>query len=199
MSGQRAGRRVATVLVGLVLTGVAVAGCSGSSSVVDQSVDNSLGFQTGDGAVVYNAHDRKPVGDVSGTTLTGARTSLASLRGKVVVVNFWQSICGPCRGEASGFDAVAKEDASKGVAFLGIDVRDDRAGALAYQRAHDVPYPSIFDPGALLGLQFHGSIPATTPTTIVVDRTGKIAAKVSGALDYTHLRSLVAEIMAQPT
>jgi peroxiredoxin len=173
---------------------LALAGCSGGSTV-DTSVDASLGFQPGDGAVVFASGHRYPAGDVSGPTLTGGHASLAALRGKVVVVNFWESDCVPCREEAPWFNVIARADAKRGVAFLGIDDRDQRARAETFESAEHVPYPSIFDPDGSLTLQFPHAVPAATPTTIVIDRAGDIAAKVSGALDYTHLRALVNAVL----
>jgi thiol-disulfide isomerase/thioredoxin len=187
--------RVVLPAGGLVL---ALAGCSSGSSL-DGGVATAPGSQAGDGAVVFNAGHRYPAGDVSGTTLAGGHLSLASLRGKVVVVNFWASWCKPCREEAPGFNQVARDDASKGVAFLGIDDRDQQAAARTFERTHHVPYQSLFDSNGLLALQFPHAAPASTPTTIVIDRAGDIAAKVSGELDYTHLNSLVNAVLREKT
>ena len=125
------------------------------------------------------------------------KLSLSSLRGKVVVVNFWESDCVPCREEAQAFNQVAKDDAAKGVAFVGIDDRDQKAGAISFDTVHHVTYPSIFDPTGSLALQFPHAEPASTPTTIVIDRAGDIAAKVSGELDYTHLVPLVNAVLRE--
>ncbi|HWC36032.1 MAG TPA: TlpA disulfide reductase family protein [Mycobacteriales bacterium] len=176
------------LLAGLVA--VATAGCSGGSSV-SQGVDKSFGIQGGNGNVIDLASHHYQVGDVSGTTLDGHHLDLTSYRGKVVVVNFWGEWCSPCRIETQGFAQAAKDFASKGVAFVGIDVRDSKAAAINFDRQHHVPYPSIYDYGETLALQFPHAVPASTPTTIVIGRTGDILAKVTGPLEYTQLRSLV--------
>jgi len=172
------------------LFALATAGCSGGSAV-SQGVDKSFGIQGGNGNVVDLASHHFQVGDVSGTTLSGDHLSLASLRGKVVIVNFWGSWCAPCRTEAQGFAQVARDFASKGVAFVGIDIRDSKAAAIQFDAAHHVSYPSIYDYGETLALQFPHAVPASTPTTIVVGRTGRILAKVTGPLEYTQLKALV--------
>ena len=181
----------------LLLTGLAVlalAGCSGGSSV-SQSVDDSLGIQGGNGRVIdLSSHDFQ-VGNVRGESLDGHPVDLASYRGKVVVVNFWGSWCVPCREEVDAFSQVARDYATKGVQFLGINIRDSRAKAIAFDEQHHVPYPSIFDSGQTLALQFPHAIPASTPTTIIVGRNGDILAKVTGGLDYTDLRTLVEDTL----
>jgi thiol-disulfide isomerase/thioredoxin len=170
---------------------LAVAGCSGGNSVSQGDVGGSLGLQGGNGNVIDLAGYHYQVGDVSGTTLTGTPLDLKSLRGKVVVVNFWGSWCVPCRDEAQGFAQVARDDASKGVAFVGIDIRESRAAGLAFDEQHNIPYPSIYDTNEALALQFPHAVPASTPTTIVIGRDGNILAKVTGPIEYTDLRTLV--------
>lgn len=175
---------------------VALTGCSGGN-VVDTSVDNSLGYQPGANTVLFAAGHRYDVGNVSGETLSGAQFNIAQWRGSVVVVNFWGSWCADCRTEAQAFATLARQDAAKGVRFLGVDERDSKAAALAYERKFHIGYPSLFDPTESLVLQFPHAVPAATPTTIVIDRSGQIAAKASGSLDYTHLRSLVNSVLRE--
>jgi thiol-disulfide isomerase/thioredoxin len=173
-----------------------VAGCAGTGNV-NTSVDGG-GTQLGDGNIaVYKASDRQMVGAVSGTTLQGKRLSLSDYRGKVVVVDFWSDTCGPCQGEEQALERLSQEDASKGVQFVGIDERDNLAAGLSFERQHHVTYPSLFDRTDAYVLDFPGAAPPSTPTTILLDPLGHIAARVSGAQDYTHLRSLINQIRSE--
>jgi thiol-disulfide isomerase/thioredoxin len=170
-------RRLVGMMVAVALSG-AVAGCSGHAS-------NTAAIE------IYPVGHRQLVGDVSGTTLQGAPLTLDSYRGKVVVVDFWSNLCGPCHGEEAALESLSTTDASKGVAFVGVDERDNRSGALAFERQYGVTYPSLYDRTDAFVLDFPGAAPSSTPTTIVIDASGRIVARASGAIDYTHLRSLI--------
>ncbi len=105
--------------------------------------------------------------------------SLASLRGKVVAVNFWASWCGPCRDEAPLLERTWMEDRAKGLVVLGIDANDFAGDARRFMRAHGLTYPVLHDAhGSTLG---HWGVPGL-PTTFVVDRRGRVVAKVVGGL-----------------
>lgn len=173
-----------------------VAGCSGTGNT-DQSVAGG-GYQNGDGGIAtYKVGERNMVGDVSGETLQGQPLSLSTYLGKVVVVDFWSNSCGPCHGEEQAFEALSKEYAGKGVQFVGIDERDNRSYALGFERQYHVTYPSLYDRNDAYLLDFPGAAPPSTPTTIVLDRSGHIAARVNGALDYTHLKTLITNTLAE--
>nr|MDQ2877312.1 TlpA family protein disulfide reductase [Actinomycetota bacterium] len=133
--------------------------------------------------------------DISGTTLTGQHLSLSAYRGSVVVINFWGSWCAPCRAEAPDLSALAANDATHGVRFLGVDIRDDPVSADAFIKAFRVPYPSLNDPGDELALAFRGTVPpAAIPTTLVIDRSGRIAARILGSVSYNSLRALITQV-----
>ena len=187
-------RRLPAVLlavVALVAPVLATAGCSGTDAV-SQSVSGSNGYQGGDDALHWvDPADRDSVEGVSGTLLDGRPFDPSDWRGHVVVVNFWGSWCAECREETRALEQVHRDTAGDGVEFLGINVREDRPQALSYNRDHHVTYPSLYDPSSLLGLRFHGMPPNATPTTLVLDRQGRIAARHSGTILYTQLRSLV--------
>jgi thiol-disulfide isomerase/thioredoxin len=146
-------------------------------------------------AVVYAAGHRPLAPEFSGTTLTGSKLSFSDYRGQVVVLNFWGSWCVPCREEASTLAAVAAKYQPSGVSFLGVDVRDTTASALAFARSFHVAYPSVSDPGSAIMLDFTAQVPiAGTPTTLVVDRTGHIAGAVFGTVTYSELTAILAKV-----
>jgi peroxiredoxin len=193
----RGARRSLVSAVAALAAACLTASCSGTNAV-SQSVGGSLGYGVGDQATTWvAAGHRSTVSGVSGELLGGARLDLSQLRGHVVVVNFWESDCGPCVGESKALEQVYRDQQAAGVRFVGVDIRDDRARAQSFVRDHHVTYPSLFDQSNLFALQFHGVPPNATPTTIVLDRHGRIAARHSGAILYTQLRDLVARAVAE--
>lgn len=180
------------VLPGVLLGALAlvlVAGCGAQST-------GEKGYIEGKGVITeVKAADRKPVGRVAGTSLDGKHIDVADYRGKVVVVNFWWSACGPCRDEAPSLSAAAKKLISKGAVFVGVDIRDGATSmGKAYQKHFQVPYPSIFDPDGqtLLAFRTKGLSPNSIPSTVIIDKSGRIAATVLGGLDSkTTLYDLV--------
>ena len=146
-------------------------------------------------AVLYSAGHRPLAPDFTGTTLTGSRLSFSSYRGRVVVLNFWGSWCAPCRAEAPTLAVTAQQYRPAGVAFLGVDVRDTTASALAFTRDFGITYPSVSDPGSVITLDFTAVVPiAGTPTTLVIDRTGHIAGAVFGTATYQELTDILAQV-----
>jgi thiol-disulfide isomerase/thioredoxin len=189
----KAKRRVvvlaATVLAGVALAVVLLTGWAtgGNGGVTDVAGSTS--------AVLYSAGHRPMAPDFTATTLTGSRLSFSSYRGRVVVVNFWGSWCAPCREEAPALAVTAEQYRPAGVAFLGVDVRDTTASALAFVRDFGIPYPSVSDSGSEITLDFTSAVPiAGTPTTLVIDRTGHIAGAVFGTATYQELTDILAKV-----
>lgn len=191
-------RRTARTFPVLVALAAATA-CTGTNAVT-QGVNGSLGYGQGDQATTWvAAGHRSAVTGVTGELLDGSRFDLSQWRGHVVVVNFWGSWCGPCVGEAQTLEQVHRDSQTNGVEFLGVDIRDDRARAASFDRSHGITYPILFDESNLIALRFDGLPPNATPTTVVLDRDGRIAARHSGAILYTSLRDLVARAVAEKT
>jgi len=180
----------------LVLTG-----CSSSGST---SGEGQSGFITGKGGIdTAAAGHREAAPDITGVGLDGnGRLALADYRGKVVVLNIWGSWCSPCRAEAKGLQEVAQKYQDQGVQFLGINTRDtDPANAVSFERNFGVTYPSIYDPDGTQILKFpKGSLnPQSIPTTIVVDRDGRLAARAMHALSAEDLEAMLKPIVAEQT
>lgn len=165
-----------------------------SASTVSSAGDNSIGS----GISMFPVGKRVKAPTLDGETVTGPNLQATSLRGKVVVVNVWGSWCAPCRAEAPDLARVARETESKGVTFLGIDVRDDKASAKAFTRHYAIPYQSLFDPNGSQLVKFSSIIPINAvPSTVVVDRSGRVAARVVGRVNYKTLSGLVQDVLAE--
>ncbi|HEY7275311.1 MAG TPA: TlpA disulfide reductase family protein [Trebonia sp.] len=142
--------------------------------------------------VEYPAGHRPLAPDITGTSLTGTAIKLSSYRGKTVVLNFWGSWCAPCRGEAPVLALLDKQYGAKGVAFLGDDVGDTPANALAFTRGAGISYPSISDQGYAVVAQLSQVVPVSdTPTTVVIDKTGHVAGTIIGAVNYGEMTTLL--------
>ncbi len=177
---------------------LAASGCLGKSGTENQSTQGPQQNQVKPLANgVFVPDDRDPSPKLSGRTLEGQDLDLASLRGQVVVVNFWAQWCNPCRAEAKNLNAVYAQTKAKGVAFVGIDIKDDDVAARAFQRSKQVLYPSLVDPDGLLLLKFAGKAPQQPPTTLILDRQGRVAALFSGGLTETQLLGPVQVIAAE--
>ncbi|MFI6502240.1 TlpA family protein disulfide reductase [Nonomuraea typhae] len=178
----------------LALLALLVAGCAGNQSGQPQAGDTR--FIAGDGKMqIFAAADRKPAPAVEGPTLEGPPVSLAQHKGKVVVLNFWASWCGPCRAEAPVLKDVAAKTKASGVEFVGVDFKDRKADAIAFERTEQTGYPSIFDQPGKVALAFQGTVPpAAIPSTLIIDKQGRVAARALGAVKYNDLMSAVTKV-----
>ena len=190
---RRAAPAVLAAAAMLLLTG-----CSGTSAVGTTGAgEYEFGrLATGpDG--LFPVADREPAPALAGTTLQGAPLDTASMRGDVVVLNFWADWCAPCRAEAPFLNKVAADTEDDGVRFVGVNVKNDRDAALAFERISGTPYPSLYDqPGTLL-LRFRKVVPQTPPSTMLIDREGRLAGIFYGGVTDRELsgpvRSLTRE------
>ncbi len=137
---------------------------------------------------------------LAGSTLDGSRLDVADWRGRVVVVNIWDSWCGPCRAESRDLMKVYTDTRGEDVEFVGIDVRDQRESALAFVREFGITYPSFFDDDSALLLSLSGTVPvAAIPSTVLLDRQGRVGATVVGVVEAPMLAAQVADLLDEGT
>lgn len=124
----------------------------------------------------YTGQDRQALPEISGPNVSSNdRITLSDFAGKVVVLNFWGSWCPPCRAEAPELAGAARSLVAQQVQFLGVDIRDTKQAGTDFQTAFDVPYPSIFDPTMRTLLALRGYPSDAIPSTIVLDRSHRVA------------------------
>ncbi|ARH91925.1 MULTISPECIES: TlpA family protein disulfide reductase [Streptomyces] len=194
---RRTRRRITLLAAGAAAASLTLSACgdgASGGSAQTRFVQGKNGVDT------VKPGDRQPAPDLSGETTTGKKLDVADYKGKVVILNVWGSWCGPCIAEADNFAKVAHDTDGKGVQFIGINTRDsEKSQATSFEEEHKVPYPSLFDPTGRLMLRFpKGSLnPQSIPSTIAIDRHGKIAARSIGPLTEDDLRKMVAPLIAE--
>jgi peroxiredoxin len=191
-------RRAGAVAVALGAV-LALAGCSGGGGTSDDADVADQGYVSGDGSFTqWAAADREGPVEVAGTDYAGQAVDVADWRGDVVVLNTWYAACPPCREEAPDLVDIAHEYAGSGVHLLGINGVDDAGAAEPFQTSFEVPYPSIDDRDKQAIAALQGIVPIqATPTTVVLDRDGKVAARIVGLAEGSTLRALIDEVLAE--
>ncbi|MFP8959805.1 TlpA family protein disulfide reductase [Streptomyces nanhaiensis] len=186
--------RLSAAATAAVACALLLSGCGGDGGQ-QQSSGSGKNYVEGTGAVTrVKPADREPAPELSGETVDGKRLDVADYRGEVVVLNVWGSWCPPCRAEMPHLVKVAEETEDQGVRFVGINTRDlDRVPAQRFEDEYEVPYPSLYDPSGKLLLRFpKGSLnPQAIPSTLVLDREGRIAARALKPLGEEELRSII--------
>lgn len=193
MDGQSSSS-VRRVLAAAIAAGALVlSGCAGAAGDAGQVGD--AGYVAGDGIVTeIPLEQRTAPGAFEGPLVQGGRFDSAELDG-VTLVNFWYAACPPCRLEAPVLAELYAEYGDR-VDFIGVNVRDGAAQAMAFEEEFAIEYPSILDDETAQGqLAFAGIVaPNAVPTTIILDRDGRVAARVSGAVtDASILSTLLRE------
>jgi thiol-disulfide isomerase/thioredoxin len=188
---------VGALVAAAVVLGAAA--CDAGATAQDTAVGNGTSFVSGSyGTTVFQPGARPKAPAVTGTMLTGSKFKLSTDRGSVVVMNFWGSWCTPCREEAPALGALARYFAGTDVRFVGVDIRDDPASAEAFMRTFRIGYPSLNDPNDMVALDFNGTMPPDSiPSTLVIDRSGRIAARIIGQASYSGLKALIKHVKAE--
>lgn len=200
MSPGRAPRRRFILLAAAVTAAtLTLSACGGDGNKAGGG--GNTNFVTGSGGISTVAKsERVAAPKLDGTSLADKPLDVADYKGKVVVLNVWGSWCGPCRAEAKHFAKVSQETADQGVQFIGINTRDaQKSLAVNFEKDFGVTYPSFFDPTGKLILRFpKGTLnPQAIPSTVVIDRDGKIAARTLQALNAEDLRKMIDPLIAE--
>ena len=185
-------------LAGLVA--FSLSGCANDSLANQYKSGDNKNYIAGDGTVSeFAKENRLAAVKWSGKTESGSVVSSDQLDGVVVVMNFWYAGCAPCRAEAPDLVALNQAYAGQNVQFIGVNVRDTADTALAFDRTFKINWPSIMDSssGSVL-LAFSGVVsPQAVPTTLVIDRNGKVAARILGRLEKGILDALIKRVVTE--
>jgi thiol-disulfide isomerase/thioredoxin len=179
----------------LFLAGACIAVLTGCSASTGSNTSDS-GYISGDGTtLLLSPEERGEAVSLAGETLESAQLDIANWQGKLVVVNLWASWCGPCRSEAVELENSYLEFKSQGVEFLGLNTRDGLAAAKAFNDRFETSYPSIRDKDGQLTLVFGNLGPAATPSTIILDSKGAVAARILGPTTESELRVVITAVL----
>jgi len=184
----------------VIAASVMLAGCSSADDpLAGFGSGSNQNYISGDGSELELSPDERaaPV-EFQGETSEGDTVSSGDLAGQVVVVNFWYAGCPPCRAEAEDLQATSQAFADDGVQFVGVNTYDDGPTADAFERTYGITYPSILDAQRnRVQLAFAGDAPPNAvPTTLVIDRKGRVAARISGRIGAPSiLESMIEKVL----
>lgn len=190
-------RRGVLAAAGGVPLALLLAACG--TDTTDRYASGEAGYVSGDGvSVEIPAADRDAAIEFTGTTFDGEPVDMATTRGEVMVLNVWYASCPPCRKEAPDLQAIHEEYADQGVSFLGVNVRDTAGPAKAFEENYGITYPSVPDTDAQIMYALRGQVaPNAVPSTLVLDKEGRVAARISGAADPSVLRAMIDAVVAE--
>jgi len=185
--------RVATAMAVAGALAIGLGACSANDPLASQfKAGDNKNYIAGDGSVTeYPVANRGKSVTWSGPTETGGILSSTQLTGIPVVMNYWYAGCAPCRAEAPELLEISKQFPK--VQFVGVNVRDSAATAAAFNRNFKLTWSSIIDSQTgSVALAFTGIVtPAAVPTTLVIDKKGRVSARVLGRIDKSILTTLI--------
>lgn len=190
----RVGRRTFLRAAMLAAAVVPLAACVGEEDPLAKQAreGNNKNYIAGDGSVQeYGPDSRTEPVSISATAYDGTKIDSADWVGQVTVLNFWYAACAPCRIEAPHM--VELSDEFKGKAgFVGINVRDEKDAAEAFERTFGIKYPSVQDTEGAIQLAMTKYVPLqSVPTTLVLDRQGRVSARILGVAEKPTLKALI--------
>lgn len=176
-----------------------LAACSSNNALADQAGNvGNKNYIAGDGSVmeIAAAQRGEPVKFTS-TLFDGTPVDTADWQGAPVLLNFWYAACAPCRVEAPDLAALHAEF-GEDIAFFGVNVRDTPTTAQAFERNFGIDYPSMEERSGRVLLAMGDYVsPQAVPTTLVLDRHTRVAARILGIAEHSTLRSLLTSALTE--
>jgi peroxiredoxin len=176
-----------------------LAACTAEDPLAQQArAGDNKNYIAGDGSVTEYAPEQRgePV-QLTAQLFDGTAVDSKDFAGQVTVLNFWYAACAPCRVEAPDLEALWQEFGPQGAQFYGVNIRDEEATAAAFDRNFNITYPSIKDKdgGVLLAMTQYVP-PQAVPTTLVLDREGRVSSRILGLADKGTLKALISDALA---
>jgi thiol-disulfide isomerase/thioredoxin len=199
-SGRAGFAGVAVALVLVPALSLSLTACSSDPLAEQYRAGSGKNYIAGDGTITEIAPENRGAPVVfSGTNEVGEDLDSSAFAGSVTVVNFWYAGCAPCRAEAPLLERALEATTATGVAFVGVNVRDQAETVVTFNKQFGVTYSSIIDTEGATQLSFATNVPPNAvPTTLILDRQGRVAARILGALsDASILTTLVTDISAE--
>jgi len=182
----------------MVLASLVTVSCTSTSDALAEQYRDGSGanYISGDGAITVLAPEsRTDSVQFEGNLDTGEFFSSSDYAGSVIVVNFWYAGCPPCRVEAADLESLHQQFLSDGVAFVGVNIFDQAPTALTFANEFGVSYGSIMDvETGSVRFAFAGQVaPNAVPTTLVLDKQGRVSARISGVITDVDLLANIIE------
>lgn len=192
MQAKFLGRSFLFLVCSLILTS-----CATPTSNIKS--DSETGFVSGDGTSVFlKNNERIFAPSFEKTEFLNNPVDLNNLKNKVVLVNVWGSWCSPCRKEAPELEELFLKFKNKNVVFVGINIRDSKVAANKFIENFNITYTNIYDRDGILLLGFKDSLPANAiPSTILIDKNGKVAARQLGPIDKSLIQGFIEELIEE--
>lgn len=191
---QRTGNRVRAFGAALIVVAFALVACgSGNDDLAQRASNDGSNYVAGDGSVQELApQSRGEAVEFESELFDGTQITPETFQGEVSVINFWYAACAPCRVEAPDLQDVHEEFEPQGVQFFGVNTRDTEETAEAFERNFGITYPSMEDRSGQVVMAMTDYVhPSAVPTTLVLDKQGRVAAKVVGIVEPSTLRALI--------
>ena len=175
----RGGGRLVAVMVSLAIGGLMIGALAAVAKVK--------------GGPQLSANPSGPAPNFTRPLLEGdGSITLSDLRGHPVLLNFWASWCDPCKDEAPVLADGWRKWRDTGVIFLGVDTRDSRSAAIAFERRYGVEYQSVVDENEEVNYAYGVT---GFPESFFIDRTGQVVAKYVGPMDGPTLDAYVSMLV----